>query len=99
MNNEQERRSRRLVLSTVNFDDYTIIVPELHGATVDKRAGDFLKILWWDVKRAKDKPMAQTFSALRAGRPEKGPLWDPSYPQLTQAITKVVAEHKVQFEP
>ena len=46
------------------FDDYTIVMPELSGQAADDLTGQFLKELGWDVKREKDKPMSQVFTAL-----------------------------------
>ena len=46
------------------FDDYTIIVPEVLGSTADELTGQFLKELGWEVKREKDKPTSDTFTAL-----------------------------------
>ena len=49
---------------THRFDDYTIVVPEALGQAADEMTGKFIKELGWEVKREKDKPMSQVFTAL-----------------------------------
>ena len=46
------------------FDDFTIVVPQILGAEVDILTKKFFDILGWDIKESKDKPMADTFTAL-----------------------------------
>ena len=49
---------------THDFGDCTITTPEARGQAADELTGKFLKELGWEVKREKDKPMSQVFTAL-----------------------------------
>ncbi len=46
------------------FDDFTVIAPEELAEEIDGLAKQFFEILGWDVKKSKDKPMKEKFTAL-----------------------------------